>query len=63
MAHRVQDSFSHNTFIKSRNIKYKEFLLIVLFVISQIDQFPDTIIAGKESLLELFPLISRSRSL
>lgn len=60
MAGRVQDGFSDNTFVESRDIEDKETFLIMLNVIAQIYQFPQAIEAGEETDPELFPLVGWS---
>ena len=57
MAYRIQDSFSNNTLIKRGDVEHKEALLIMLFIIPQVDQLPNAIVAGKEARLEFFPLV------
>ena len=57
MAYCIQDGFSHDTLIKRGDVEHKEALLIMLFIIPQVDQLPNAIVAGKEARLEFFPLV------
>lgn len=57
MAYCIQDCFAHDTFIEGKNVKYKETFLIMLFIIPQVDKFPNAVITGKESDTKLFSLV------
>ena len=46
--------------IEYKDIKYKKPFLIVLFVISQINKFPDPVVTSKKTNSEFFSLICRS---
>ena len=62
VAHRVQDRFSDNALIESRNVKHEKAFLIVLLIVPQIDKLPHAVIASEEANLrkkfQLFSLIT-----
>ncbi len=57
----IQNGLSHDALIERKDVKYEKTFLIMLFVVPQIDQLPDAVIARKEAHPEFFPLVCRAR--
>ncbi len=60
MADGVQDGFAHHPIIEGWDVKDKKAFLIVLLVIPQVNKFPNSVIASKETDTKLLPLSGRT---
>ena len=57
VAHSIQNRLPDYPLVECRDVIDEESLLVMPLIISQINGFPQAIIAGKKSHLEFFPLI------